>query len=222
MVFSKAKEKFATRLLMIESPLTREREIVHLGIRITENLSWDEHVAQICRKAYARVKMLAKLKYVGVQTEDLIELYAIHIRSVTEYCSTAFHSSLSQQLSNKLEAIQKTCLRVILGVMYVSYSSALEMCGLKTLHDRREHRSVQFAIKCSKHPTNRDIFPPNPSEDTHSIRNREHFKVNKAHTELYNKSTIPYLQRRLNMHMQKLVEINRKRLTKSERGRRFR
>ena len=80
---SKLKDEFATRLLMNESPLTREREIVHLGIRITENLSWDEHVAQICRKAYARVKMLAKLKYFGVQTKDLIELYAIHIRSVT-------------------------------------------------------------------------------------------------------------------------------------------
>ena len=101
---------------MNESLLTIERDIVHLGIRITENLSWDEHVAQICSKAYALVKMLPKLKYVGVQTKDLMEIYAIHIQSVTEYCSSAFHSSLSQQLSNKLEAIQKTRLRVILGV----------------------------------------------------------------------------------------------------------
>ena len=134
--------------------------------------------------------------------------------------SIAFHSSLNQQLSNKLEAIQKTCLRVILGVMYVSYSSALEMSGLKSLHDRREQRSVQLAIKCARHPTNKDMFPPNPSQDKHDIRNREQYKVNKAHSVSYNKSTIPYLQRRLNTHMQKLAEVNRRKENRRDRGRR--
>ena len=75
--------------------------------------------------------MLSKLKYVGVPIEDLLELYSLHIRSLTEYCSTAFHSSLSLRLSNKLEAIQKTS---ILDVMYIDYTSALEMCSLKTLN----------------------------------------------------------------------------------------
>ena len=64
--------------------------------------------------------MLSKLKYVGVSTEDLIELYKLHIRSLAEYCSTAFHSTLNQRLHNKLEAIQKTCLRVILDKMFVT------------------------------------------------------------------------------------------------------
>ena len=73
--------------------------------------------------------MLTKLKYVGMKTEDLIELYCMHIRSLTEYCSTVCHSSLTQKLSNKIEAIQKTCLRVILGVMYVDYNAALDICA---------------------------------------------------------------------------------------------
>ena len=38
--------------------------------------------------------------------------------------------------SNKLEQIQKTCLKVILGDMYISYAAALEMCGLKPLSER--------------------------------------------------------------------------------------
>ena len=82
--------------------------------------------------------MLSKLKYVGVPTEDLLMVYSLHIHSVTEYCSTAFHSSLSQKLSNKLEAIQKTCLRVILAEMYIDYISALEMCAIQSLFDRRK------------------------------------------------------------------------------------
>ena len=145
---------------------------------------------------------MAKLKYVGVSTEHLIELYCMHIRSLTEYCSTVFHSSLTQNLSKKIEAIQKTCLRVILGVMYVEYTAALEMCGLESLHTRREHRSLKFAIKCITHPTNSELFPLNPSKDTHLVRNREHFKVTFCHTEKYKKSTIPTLQCKLNSHME--------------------
>ena len=129
--------------------------------------------------------------------KDLIELYCLHICSITEYCSTAFHSSLSQKLSNKLEAIQKTSLKVILGVMYVEYSAALEMCGLQTLHDRREHRSLQFALKSIKHPTNKSMFPANPSTDTHPVRNRELFNVNRAHAEAYKESTTRFNQGKL-------------------------
>ena len=204
MVFSKSKEPFATRIFLNQTKLERQSEIVHLGLWITENLTWSKQITEMCKKAYPRVKMLTKLKYVGVKTEDLIELYCMHIRSLTEYCSTVFHSSLTQKLSSKIEAIQKTCLRVILGVMYVDYNAALEMCGLKTLHERREHRGIKFAIKCITHPTNSEMFPLNPSKDTHLVRNREHFKVNKCHTEKYKKSTIPNLQVKLNSHMESI------------------
>ena len=51
------------------------------------------------------------------------------------------------------------------------------------------------------------MFPLNPSQDTHTVRNREKFLVNKSHTTKYMKSTIPYLQRRLNSYTQKLKEV---------------
>ena len=184
--------------------------MIHLGIWITQELTWNKHVSELCKRAYSRVKLLTKLKYVGVQIEDLVELYCLLIRSLTEYCSTAFHSSLTQLLSNKIEAIQKTCLKIILGVMYVSYDSALEMCGLQSLHDQREHRSLQFAIKCTRHRTNKDLFPLNPSSDIYMMRNREVFKVNRARTEEYNTSAVPYLQRRLNDHFMKQSDAKQK------------
>ena len=194
------KEKFSTRLTLNNQVFERAKEMVHLGIVITEDMSWDRNITEICKKAYPRVKMLTKLKFVGVRTEELMKLYRLYIRSLTEYCSSAFHSSLSIRLSNKLENIQKVCLRVILNVMYVSYEAALEMCGLEALHVRREHRSLEFALKCVRHETNKNMFPLNPSTDTHLVRNREVFKVNKCLTESYRKSTIPNLQRRLNLH----------------------
>ena len=103
--------------------------------------------------------MITKLKYAGVSTEDLIEIYILFIRSIAEYCSVAFHSSLTIENSDKLEQIQKICLKVILGEMYVGYSEALEMCGLKLLSDRRKDRCLDFARKCLKHPKNSRLFP---------------------------------------------------------------
>ena len=84
--------------------------------------------------------ILTKLKYVGVGIEDLINIYILFIRSCTEYCSVAFHSTLTVHQSIDLERIQKTCLKVILGESYVSYEAALEMTGLTSLSDRREKR----------------------------------------------------------------------------------
>ena len=204
MVFSRKNENFATRLKLEGEEMEKVNMMIHLGIWITNDLTWNKHISELCKRAYARIKLLTKLKYVGVEIEELVNIYCLFIRSLTEYCSTAFHSSLTIILTNKIEAIQKTCLRIILGVMYVSYDSALEMCGLQPLHIRREHRSLQFALKCIKHKRNKKIFPLNPSTDTHLLRHREKFQVNRARTQIYKNSAVPYLQRRLNDHFEQL------------------
>ena len=142
--------------------------------------------------------MLTRLKYVGVKTEDLLDVYVLYIRSVTEYCSTVFHSRLTDADSDKLERIQKTCLKVILGDMYIDYSSSLEMTGLDTLWDRRLKRFLNFSLKSVKHPRNGRLFPLADTNPSYRIRNKEIFKVNFAHTSAYRDSTIPFCQRQLN------------------------
>ena len=107
---------------------------------ISEDLSWERNTHEICKKSYSRLTLLTKLKYVGVNTEDLLEIYILFIRSCTEYCAAAFHSSLTVDESYRLERVQKVCLKIILGEMYIDYQSALEMCGMTTLFERREAR----------------------------------------------------------------------------------
>ena len=118
----------------------------------------------------------------------------------SEYCAVAFHSSLTVAQATDIERIQKTCLKVILGDNYISYTAALEMTGLQSLHDRRERRCLDFATKAAKHPTNSHMFPTNKSNEK-QVRNREPFQVNFARTEQYRKSAIPYCQRKLNENL---------------------
>ena len=146
--------------------------------------------------------MLTKLKYIGTSIEDLLEIYVLFIRSITEYCAVAYHSSLTVSQTSDIERIQKTCLKIILGDNYISYPAALEMTGLDSLYDRREARCLNFALKSLKHPVQSKNFPPNRNLNNNNteVRNREQFHVNFARTQQYKRSAIPYCQRLLNNH----------------------
>jgi len=199
MIFSRARNTFATRFTVNGKHLERTKGIKILGMWLQEDAGWQTNTQQLCKKAYIRVGMLTKLRYAGVQVEDLITIYKTFIRSTLEYNSVVFHSSLTTLQEESLERCQSVCLKVILQESFVSYSAALEMLGLKTLKDRRQERCIQFSKKSVKHKTNMRMFPVNPGLNGQiQVRAREKYKVNFAHTTAYKNSTIPYCQRLLN------------------------
>ena len=196
MVLSRCETKFATRLNVNKINLEKLPVTKILGVWVSQDTTWGRQCKEVCIKAYSRLSLLTKLKYVGTSTEDLLDIYTHFIRSVVEYCSVVFHSRLTIEQSNKLERIQRTCLKVILGEKYESYNSALEMCSLETLYLRREKRCLDFSLKSVKQP-NRILFPLNTFKNGQT---KEKFIVNWARTETYRNSTIPYCQRLLNRH----------------------
>ena len=218
MVFSRAQEDFVTRLTVNNTKLDQVHVSKILGVWVSQDLSWDKNTTEMCKRAYSRVSMLTKLKYVGVPIEDLIEIFVLFIRSTLEYCAVAFHSSLTVDQATDIERVQKTCLKIILGESYVSYTAALEMCNLQTLHDRREKRCLDFAVKCLKHPVNKGLFPLNRNldKDGNKVRSREVFQVNFARTETYRKSAIPFCQTKLNDNLKVKGTVNRKNMTVRE------
>ena len=183
MIFSQSDIDCATRLSINEMKLEEVQETKLLGVYIDQNLSWARNCKEITTRAYTRLSMLTKLKYAGVATEDLLDVYKLFIRSCAEYCSVAFHSSLTQEQSNKIERIQRTCLRVILGEMYlyISYSSALEMGALQTFFDRRDKTCLDFSLRCLKNKRTSRRFPLNPT-NTMGVRTHEKFLVNFGQT----------------------------------------
>ena len=202
LVFSRSKEPFSTRLTMNSVTLERKSVTKILGMWISEDLSWSKNCQEMAKKAYSRLSLITKLKYVGVNRNDLIDIYILFIRSVTEYCAVVFHSSLTQKESEKIERIQKTCLKIILGDEYLDYSNALYLCGLQTLKERREKRCLDFSEKCVSHYRNKTIFPKNPNYDKR-LRESEPFLVNFAKSESYRRSSVPYCQRILNKYFMK-------------------
>ena len=205
MIFSRSETEFATRLTLNDKTLERIEEVKLVGVWLDTWLDWSKNTKEICKKAYARMTMLTKLKYVGVPATDLITIYILYIRSLVEYCSVAWHSTLTVEQSKNIENVQKLCLKVILGCEYQGYEAALEAFGLDTLSDRREEKCLKFGLKCLLHPVHKRIFPVNPQilDSPHETRNVEHFQVNWANSESYRMSAIPYIQRKLNDHVRK-------------------
>ena len=166
--------------------------------------------------------MLTKLKYTGVQIKDLIEIYCLFIRSRAEYMSVVWHSSLTAAESKKIENIQKTSLKIILGDGFEDYPSSLSSTGLQELSVRRTSRCLSFAKRCLKNPLTAGMFPLNP-EHGNAVRRSEKYIVNFAHTENYRHSTVPYCQRLLNQHdMEEEEDMRRMRRDEEEEMRRMR
>ena len=142
--------------------------------------------------------MISKLKYIGTKTEDLIEIYCLYVRSLLEYCSVVFHSSLTKEQIDQLENVQHVALFAILGENYVSPSAAREMTGLPELSERRERRLETFIRRSLDHPKHSKLFPRKEVKSERSVRDREPFQVNFARTEFYSRSTIVYCQNKAN------------------------
>ena len=195
--------QFATRLYMNEILLDCEREMKLLGTIISSNLSWSANTNNLIKKAYARMLMLRTVYSFGLSLEDLIQIYSIYIRCYIEQNCIVWSSSLTIELSDNIERVQKVALRICLKDGYLSYENALNITGLQTLAERREMLSVRFARKCVRHPEMNEMFPLNKNVGP-VTRDPQKFFVQPANTDRLRNSAIPYMQRLLNQYRCKM------------------
>ena len=123
-----------------------------LGVIITNDLKWKENTEYITKKAYSRMWLIRRLKQSGASISALLDIYTKHVRSVVEFASVVWHSSLTQENTTAIERVQKSAFAVILGSRYESYDGACELLSMKKLSNRRDTLALKFATKASKHP----------------------------------------------------------------------
>ena len=113
-----------------------------LGIRVSSDLKWADHVNAIVSKAAARLHFLKLLKRAGAPVTDLLHFYTAIVRPVLEYACPVWHSGLTAGQSNAIENIQKRAIRMIYSDS--DYEIALIVAGIDSLKDRREILIVRF------------------------------------------------------------------------------
>ena len=55
-----------------------------LGVILQSNLKWNSNTEYICKKGYARLWMLRRLKSLGANCDELLDVYDKQIRCVLE------------------------------------------------------------------------------------------------------------------------------------------
>ena len=67
-----------------------------LGLKIRADLSWKSNTSVLTRKAYSRMLIIKKLVQFDVPLEDLLHIYGLYIRSVTEQSAVVWHSAITK------------------------------------------------------------------------------------------------------------------------------
>jgi hypothetical protein len=171
------------------NPLEAVKSANILGLTLSDDLKWNEHVLQIVKKARKRLYCLAQLKRSNVGTKELLQIYITSIRPITEYACPAFHNSLTNYLSNDLESIQKRALRIIIPL--TSYSEALSIAVLQPLYYARRQELTESLfrdIASNKDHKLHKLLPPCNNFDT-ILRKKRKFIVT-FKTERYRNSFI--------------------------------
>ena len=94
-----------------------------------------------------------------------------------------------------------------MGKNYQGYSNSLNFLKLDSLHERRKKNALKFAKKSVTNINFSNFFPRHSGDRTMQTRYPERYVVNKAHTERYRKSAVPFLQRLLNEDYMKEKKI---------------
>ena len=96
-------------------PHTHETKI--LGVTYNTSMSFGPHINNIVTKCRPRLNALRALTGTtfGHDKERLALIYKQHIRSVMDYASPAWAPAISASQLKKLQTIQNTALRIILG-----------------------------------------------------------------------------------------------------------
>ena len=172
-------------------------EIRLLGLIIRSDLKWIANTDHMVKKANKRLWILRRLKFLGAQEDDLVDIYAKQIRSVLELAVPVWHSGITLSEQVDIERIQKSAAHIILGDHYLTYKDALITLGLESLKCRREKLCLKFGLKAENHSKFQKWFKPavyrkNTRQD--KVKYRE---VLAFHTR-FRKSPLTYLTSMLN------------------------
>ena len=113
-----------------------------LGVIISSDLSWSEHVNFITSKGSQKIYFLYLLRRAGASGDDILCLCKASVRAGLEYACAVWHTSLSIKQSGLIEHLQKRALRIIYPD--ASYDEALTLLRLETLHAHHERIARNF------------------------------------------------------------------------------
>lgn len=162
-LFSKKPVINYPNLYLYNQALEFVQEIRFLGMIFDQCMNWQTHIKRLilsCQNGLNLLKFLANKKW-GADSDILLRLYRLLIRSKIDYGSIAYSSATKTTLKY-IDTVHNSAIRIILGAYCTSPIASLQ-CEVSEppLHYRRTYLSLAYATTISanpRHPTYKNTF----------------------------------------------------------------
>ena len=118
----------------------------YLGVLVTNNLSWSDHISEFCSKARKILGLLYRQFYNNANPATLKQLYISLVRPHLEYAAQVWDPYLQGDI-DKLEAVQRFALKLISRRWDLGYEEMLSIANVPRLDDRRLHLKLAQVFK---------------------------------------------------------------------------
>ena len=189
-------------LYMNNSVITEVQNHKHLGLTISNDGSYHNHIDVITEKAYRRLNILRKFKFI-LDRKTLETVYLTFIRPLLEYADVVWDNG-ALFLSDKIEKVQIEAARIVTGgTLLTSIHNLYLETGWEKLKGRREaHRLTYFyKMKNCLTPSYLSDLVPDSFGNIHgyNTRNPSIIPPIMARTTLYTNYFLPATVRSWNM-----------------------
>ena len=153
MIFTKKLQKVNYKALYLgEQKIDKVSNHKQLGITFADDLSWDNHINQICTKASTKIDAIKRLPS-NISPLTKLNIYTTFIRPLLEYGSVLY-DSCTDILSDKLEHVQRQALLAITrAYKHTPQSNLLSELGLESLQERRRRAKTTLLFKMKNNTT---------------------------------------------------------------------
>ena len=175
-------------------PVFRRNVYKHLGVTLTENGKWHNHIENILASASKVIGVMRKLKYTFSRIA-LNQIYISYARPILEYSSVVWDNCTLDQ-ANSLEKLQNEAARIVTGLTRsVLQERHYTECGWDSLALRRRYQKLKFMYIASHNMVPSyisDVILHTVGNSTHySLRNRTNISTLPQRTTIFSKSCMP-------------------------------
>ena len=173
-------------------PMENVTSYKYLGVTLTSDLTWSDHIHNITRKARRLTGMLYRQFYRWSSPTALSSLYVSLVRPHLEHAAPAWNPYLIKDI-NSLESVQKFALKVCLKQWDTPYHQLLSQACLPDLSTRRKHLSLCYFYKLINGVHLYHDLPLVPHTSQYALRNNHSLVQFSAHTNCFYYSFFPYV-----------------------------
>ena len=166
----------------------------HLGVTLSHDTKWHEHINSILSSAARILGMMRKLKY-SISRKSLNQIYISFLRPVLEYSAVVWDGCTLYE-KESLEKIRHEAARIVTGLTRsVSIEKLYSEIGWLSLSERRKYQKliITFKSKLGMLPSYlSDLFPQIVGTSSrYNLRNASDYVVFNRRTERFSRSFIP-------------------------------